>query len=111
MNKLTLTLAALATIALLSLSAASAKAAGFGWYASSRPVYQTSFYTYAPQPVYYTSGFGASTFYVEDQHQDVWHDTSHLHYQPSRVIGHGNHYDYVPARYEVHRTGHWDHVH
>jgi hypothetical protein len=103
-------LAALATIAFLSLPASSANAQRFGWYATSRPVYQTSYYT-VPRTTYYTPGFGASSIYVENDHADVWHDTSHLHYRPATFIRHGNHFDYVPGGYELHRTGHWDHVH
>jgi hypothetical protein len=111
MKKLTLTLAALATIVMLSLSISTASAAGFRIYTSSRPVYRTSVYGYAPRPIYYTPGYGASTVVVGGYHADVWHDTSHLHYRPAAIVPHGDHYDYVPERYEVHSTGHWDHMH
>ena len=37
-----------------------------------------------------------------------WHDTSHLHWRPAGAVRHGNHFDYVPGGWEVHRTGHWD---
>ena len=37
----------------------------------------------------------------------VFHDTSHLDYYGPRLIRHGNHYDYVPGHYHLHRTGHW----
>jgi hypothetical protein len=113
MKKLTLTLAALATITLLSLSVSSANAQGFGWYVSSRPVYKTQIYGYAPKTVYHRPGFGASAVVVGDydHHDYVWHDTSHLHYRPSRLVLHGDHFHYQPGQYEVHHTGHWDHVH
>ncbi len=107
MKKLTLAFAAVAAIALMSLAADPAKAAGFGWYFSSGPSYQTY---YNPTPIYYNSGFGQGGFH-DDHHADDWHDTSHLHYRPARFLRHGNHFDYVPGRYEIHRTGHWDHVH
>ena len=37
----------------------------------------------------------------------VWHDTTHLHWHPSHFRRHGDHYDYIPGHYDVHRTGHW----
>lgn len=111
MRKLTLTLAALATITLVSLSISSVNAQGYGWYVPSRPVYQTNFYGYSTPPVYYNPSFGGSAVVVDNYHEDVWHDTSHLHYRPSRLTWHGNHLHYAPAQYEVHDTGHWDHAH
>jgi hypothetical protein len=111
MKMLTLTLAALTTIVLMSLSVSPAKADGYGWYVSSRPVYKTSYYGYSARPIYVTSGYGASTIVVGDHHDHVWHDTSHLHYRPPTLRWHGNHFDYEPERYEVHHTGHWDHGH
>jgi hypothetical protein len=110
MKTLTITLATLATITLMSITCGSARAEGFGWYVASRPVYQTSIYAASPQ-LYYTSGIGVRTVIIDGHHADVWHDTSHLHYRPARVVRHGNHLHYVPGRYLVHRTGHWDHVH
>jgi len=103
MKKLTLTLAALTTIALVSFSIRPVQAAGFGWYVSPSPVYQTGYFGYSPSPTYVTSRYDASPY--------VWHNTSHLHYRPPTLRWHGNHFDYEPARYEVHDTGHWDHVH
>lgn len=38
----------------------------------------------------------------------TWHDTSHLDYHGPSLVPHGNHLDYVPGHYDVHRTGHWD---
>ncbi|MEJ7591324.1 MAG: hypothetical protein WKF77_07230 [Planctomycetaceae bacterium] len=38
----------------------------------------------------------------------TWHDTSHLDYHSPSLVPHGNHLDYVPGHYDVHRTGHWD---
>jgi hypothetical protein len=113
MKTLTLTLAALATITLLSLSASYANAQGFGWYVSSRPVYTTQVYGYTPKTVYHRPGFGAAAVVVGDydHHDYVYHDTSHLHYRPSRLVLHGNHFHYQPGGYEVHHTGHWDHAH
>ena len=37
-----------------------------------------------------------------------WHDTTHWDYHPGYVVPHGNHYDYVPGHYHLHRDGHWD---
>jgi hypothetical protein len=39
----------------------------------------------------------------------VWHDTTHYDYHPGQVVPHGNHLDYVPGHYDLHRSGHWDH--
>jgi hypothetical protein len=36
-----------------------------------------------------------------------WHDTSHLHYHPGSFQRHGNHYDFVPGHYDLHRSGHY----
>jgi hypothetical protein len=111
MKKLTLTLVALATITLLSLSASAAQAAGFRVYVSTPARYRPIYPAYTARPIYYTPGFGASTVVVGRYHADVWHDTPHLHYRPAAIVPHGDHLDYVPERYEVHHTGHWDHVH
>jgi hypothetical protein len=111
MKKLTLTLAALVTIALLSLSASSANAQGVRWYVSSRPVYGAQVYGFTPQTIYHRPGFGASTVIVGGHNPYVWHDESHLHYRPSRLVQHGNHFHYEPGQYEVHQTGHWDYAH
>lgn len=41
----------------------------------------------------------------------VWHDTTHLDYHPGQYVPHYNHYHYVPGHFDVHHSGHWDHLH
>lgn len=38
-----------------------------------------------------------------------WHDTTHYDWHPGGWQRHGNHFDYVPGHYDLHRTGHWHH--
>ncbi len=52
--------------------------------------------------VYRSPYSGHSTY-----RRPVYHDTSHLDYHAPSINRHGNHYDYVPGHYDVHRTGHW----
>ncbi len=59
----------------------------------------------------YYGGFGGvnvgvyrSPYY---RRPSVWHDTSHLDYHRGGYVRHGNHLDYIPGHYDVHRTGHW----
>lgn len=42
-------------------------------------------------------------------HHGYYHDTTHLDYHPPQIVPHGNHYDYVPGHYDLHRSGHWHH--
>ena len=37
----------------------------------------------------------------------VWHDTSHFDYHRGRLVPHGDHLDYIPGHWSLHRTGHW----
>jgi hypothetical protein len=122
MTKLTLTLAVLTGSVLIN-APLSADAAGFGWNVYSTNAYQAryprsqSYYGagYGYPNAYYPGGYGAyyhDNYHHDDFHYgDVWHDTSHLHYQPPRLIPHRGHFHYEPGRYEVHRTGHIDHYH
>src|SRR5262245_53099771 len=110
MKKLSLTLATLVTITLLSLFVSSANAQGVRLYVS-RPVYGASYYAAVQRPIYVTPGYGARTVVVSGLHDHVWHDTSHVHYRRPTLTWHGDHFDYEPGQYEVHNTGHWDHVH
>ena len=54
---------------------------------------------------YHNVGYGGFHSY----RRPVWHDTTHLDYHGPSLQRHGNHYDYVPGHYDVHRSGHWDH--
>jgi hypothetical protein len=107
MKNITLAFTALAAISLMSLVTTSADAAGFGFRISSG--YYPTYYT--ASPIYYNSGYGGIYYDDHVHHGDVWHDTSHYHYRPARIIHHGDHFHYEPGRYELHRTGHWDHYH
>lgn len=53
-----------------------------------------------------SSGFGRG--YGYGRSHATWHDTSHYDYHGPSLVPHGNHYDYVPGHYDLHRTGHWD---
>lgn len=37
-----------------------------------------------------------------------WHDTSHYDYHPGEYVRHGNHFDYNPGHYDWHSQGHYD---
>ncbi len=67
-----------------------------GYGAGYGGVYRSPYTAYRP----YGNPYGGSV-------GPVWHDTSHYHYQPSRVVPHGNHLHYTPGHYDLHRTGHW----
>jgi len=45
--------------------------------------------------------------YGHSVRRPYFHDTSHLDYHPGGFVRHGNHFDYLPGHYDVHRTGHW----
>lgn len=50
-----------------------------------------------------------SNYQVQSYRAPVrWHDTTHLDYHGPAVVRHGNHYDYQPGHYDVHRSGHYD---
>ncbi len=38
-----------------------------------------------------------------------WHDTTHYDYHAPSLRWHGDHVDFVPGHYDLHRTGHWHH--
>jgi hypothetical protein len=40
----------------------------------------------------------------------VWHNTTHWDYHPGYYQRHFNHYHYVPGHFDLHRSGHFDHV-
>ncbi len=42
-------------------------------------------------------------------HYGWYHDTTHLDYHAPQIYRHGNHWDYQPGHYDIHRTGHWHH--
>jgi len=118
MKKLSSAIVVVAVFGLLSASAGVAQAAGFVWYSSS-PRNQTSYYgssnfTYGNYPTNYKTNkvyLQPRDYYGYGDDDHAWHDTSHLHYRPAALQRHGNHYHYVPSHYEVHETGHWDHLH
>ena len=51
------------------------------------------------------SGYGINR--VQRGHR-TWHDTSHFDYHGPSLVPHGDHLDYTPGHYDLHRTGHWD---
>ncbi len=116
MKKLTLAISLVTVFGLTSFATSAAEAAGFGW-SSSSPVYVNTYpvyQTYKTYPTYktYTSSkvyLGNAGVYVDGDH--AYHNTSHLHYRPAHLKRHGDHFHYVPERYEVHHTGHWHHLH
>ena len=114
MNKITLSVAALAVLALVGFDSSTAKAVhgfgGFGLHIGGRSVHLDigNPHGYACRNVVYRT---ARTNYYSTRraryHYD-WHDTSHWDYHPGEYVRHGNHYDYVPGHYDWHQDGHWD---
>ncbi len=107
MRNFTLSLAALAAFAMLSVDARVAEAAhgfrGFGIHLGGRNVHLD---------IGRPHGFRANTSYRRTFYapsRNVWHNTSHFDYHPGRYVPHRNHIDYVPGHFDYHRTGHWDH--
>lgn len=56
-------------------------------------------------------GNGARSYHGYRGGYRTWHDTTHLDWHPGGYVPHGNHFDYVPGHYDVHRDGHWDYHH
>ena len=116
MNKITLGVAALATLLLAGLDTNRAQAAhgysGFGFHYSGRNVHldlgrphgQT--YRYQRQGTYRVARAYPAHYGVRG-HFD-WHNTSHYDYHPGQYVRHGNHLDYQPAHYDWHPEGHYD---
>jgi len=107
MKKFTLSLAALAAFAMLSMDTGVAEAAhlfrGFGIHIGGRNVHLDIGrpHGYRDYPSY------RSTYFAPSQH--VWRNTSYFDYHPSGNTRYGNHCDYVPSHFDYHQTGHWDH--
>ncbi|MCA9133524.1 MAG: hypothetical protein KDA45_10235 [Planctomycetales bacterium] len=40
----------------------------------------------------------------------VWHDTTHLDYHRPSITFHRGHIHFTPGHYDLHRTGHYDHL-
>lgn len=58
-------------------------------------------------PGYGVSGCGGPVCAPCVAPRPVWRDTSHLDYDPPVTINRGDHLDYVPGHYHVHRSGMW----
>ena len=62
---------------------------------------------------HYSGGHTPYVSHYGGNHGGHWggsyHDTTHLDYHAPSLVPHGNHYDYRPGHYDVHRTGHWHH--
>jgi hypothetical protein len=110
MNKLTLSIAALAALTFVGLEPSAAEAAhgyrGFGLHIGGRNVHFDigNPHGYARQQTvhcYYPS-HGTSRAHYD------WHDTSHYDYHPAGYVRHGNHLDYRPGHYDYHQEGHYD---
>jgi hypothetical protein len=114
MRAITLSVAALATLALVGLDTNAAQAAhgsgGVGIHIGGRNVHldvgNPHGYGYGRQVAYRS----ARTYYPQQRtraHYD-WHDTSHYDYHPGGYVRHGNHLDYRPGHYDLHKEGHYD---
>jgi len=107
MKKFTLSLAALAAIAMLSMDTGVAEAApgfrGFGIHIGARNVHLDIGQSHG----YRTNSFYRSSYRAPSRH--VWHNTSQFDYHPAQRVRHGNHIDYTPGHFDFHQTGHWDH--
>ena len=118
MNKITLSLAVLATMAFVAIDSNTAQAAhgfrGFGLHFGGRNVHldignphgNHHGYHHRSNVVYRTSR-NYHPGHRARYHYD-WHDTSHFDYIPGGYVRHGNHLDYVPGRYVYHQEGHYD---
>ena len=104
MKKLTIALAAVATLALVNADSNSAEAAhgygGFGIHLGGRNVHLDIGNPHGYRSHYRHRG--------RQSHHYDWHDTSHYDYHPGGYQRHNNHYDYVPGHWDYHQTGHWD---
>ncbi len=56
-------------------------------------------------------GYGGSLYGGYGGGHLHWHDTSHWHYLPPRVIRHCDHYHVQPGGWLFHQDGHWDDHH
>jgi len=54
----------------------------------------------------YGSNYG---HFNRSNNQSVYHDTTHFDYHAPSFQRHGNHIDFVPGHYDLHRTGHFHH--
>ena len=112
MNKITLSIAALAAMAFVGFDANTAEAGhgfgGFGIHFGGRLAHIDigNPHGYHNQVTYRTT----RTYYPQYQprtHYD-WHDTSHYDYHPGGFVRHGNHFDYERGHYDYHQEGHYD---
>jgi hypothetical protein len=92
------------------LSGTAAQASDFGFHFSGpgyhfdvgRPHYRSAFYgDYC--------GHSYNSYYNNYFVGRSWHDTSHFDYHPGGYVRHRNHYHYIPAHWDYHEDGHWDH--
>src|SRR5690606_7166545 len=95
MKTLAIAIAAAAGMFLMTSGSAQAGGCGYGGYGYGG-YGRSSFY-----------GGGFSGGYGLGYRQTTWHDTSHFHYTPNRIIPHGDHYHVQPGGVYLHRTGHW----
>jgi len=104
MKKFTLSLAALAAFAMLSVDTGVAEAAhgfrGFGIHLGGRNVHLDIGrpHGYRPHASYRTTYFAPS--------RQVWHNTSRFDYHPGVNVWHGNYH--APSHVDYRPVGHWD---
>lgn len=81
---------------------------GHHFYSNQPRVYSYS----AQRPIYGYNQFG-SPYGIYGGHHGVhyrgYHDTTHFDYHPPQIYRHGNHYDFLPGHYDLHRSGHYHH--
>ena len=125
MNKLTLTTAALAAIALVGFDSSSATAShgysNFGLSIGGRNLSLNIGSETAGHPLArYRGAYGRHDAYSAYRASNAyralygsryaynWRGAGHYDYVPGHYLPHGNHFDYVPGRYVWHRGGHYD---
>lgn len=103
-----LTTLAVTVMGALSASDASAQCSrsgfsgGYGGFSNSYSSYRPSYSN--------RGSYGLGNYsYGRSVNRPYYHDTTHIHRTPSRLVPHRNHYDLIPGRNIVHRTGHWHH--
>ncbi len=120
MNKITLSLAALAALLMVGLDGPSAQAAhgfgGFGIHLGGRNVHldigNPHGRHYQPQrQVTYRRSYSNPRWYGSSAGHYDYHDTSHYDYHPGGYVRHGNHLDYQRGHYDFHQQGHYDRHH
>lgn len=80
---------------------------GFGYSNYGNRGYSNSSYGYQRSRGYSQFGVSNRGYGSRGYGGARYHDTTHLDYHAPSINRHGNHYDYTPGHYDVHRSGHF----